>query len=152
MTQFLVEAGDGAIAVDLPGDDDTAGLPRYAELVVDAIGERSDVVRVAGSLGGFTAPIVCERVPVRELVLGRPRPNAPRLRTLSRKSFALPYEAALLAERPEFTTPVGPLGALRLTAASWRVLYASVPGERPAHGPDPIREQHEPVVELDKFR
>jgi len=66
---FLVEAGHEAIAVDLPGDDDTAGLPRYTELVVDAIGSRSEVVLVAGSLGGFTAPLVCERVPVRELVL-----------------------------------------------------------------------------------
>jgi hypothetical protein len=65
----LVEAGHEAIAVDLPGDDETAGLSRYAELVVDAIGSRSEVVLVAGSLGGFTAPIVCERVPVRELVL-----------------------------------------------------------------------------------
>ena len=37
--------------------------------MVDAIGSRSDVVLVAGSLGGFTAPLVCERVPVRELVL-----------------------------------------------------------------------------------
>jgi hypothetical protein len=65
----LVEAGHEAIAVDLPGDDETAGLPRYTELVVDAIGARSDVVLAAGSLGGFTAPLVCERVPVRELVL-----------------------------------------------------------------------------------
>lgn len=69
MTRFLVEAGNEAIAVDLPGDDVTAGLPRYTELVVEAIGARSDVVLVAGSLGGFTAPLVCERVPVRELVL-----------------------------------------------------------------------------------
>jgi Alpha/beta hydrolase family len=66
---LLVEAGHGAIAVDLPGDDETAGLPRYTELVVDAIGGRSEVILVAGSLGGFTAPLVCERVPVRELVL-----------------------------------------------------------------------------------
>ena len=69
VTPFLVEAGHEAIAVDLPGDDETAGLPRYTELVVDAIGSRSDVVLVAGSLGGFTAPLVCERVSVRELVL-----------------------------------------------------------------------------------
>lgn len=69
VTRFLVEAGYEAIAVDLPGDDETAGLPRYTELVVDAIGSRSEVVLVAGSLGGFTAPIVCERVPVSELVL-----------------------------------------------------------------------------------
>ena len=69
VTRLLVEAGHEAIAVDLPGDDVRAGLERYTQLVVDAIGARSDVVVVAGSLGGFTAPLVCERVPVRELVL-----------------------------------------------------------------------------------
>ena len=69
VTPLLVEAGHEAIAVDLPGDDETAGLRRYTELVVDAIGARSEVVLVAGSLGGFTAPLVCERVPVHELVL-----------------------------------------------------------------------------------
>ena len=69
MSRFLVEAGHEAVAVDLPGDDETAGLRRYTELVVEAIASRSEVVLVAGSLGGFTAPLVCERVPVRELVL-----------------------------------------------------------------------------------
>ena len=69
VTPFLVEAGHEAIAVDLPGEDATAGLPRYTELVLDAIGARPDVILVAGSLGGFTAPLVCERVAVGELVL-----------------------------------------------------------------------------------
>lgn len=69
VTPLLVEAGHEAIAVDLPGDDETAGLRRYTELVVEAIGARSEAVLVAGSLGGFTAPLVCERAPVRELVL-----------------------------------------------------------------------------------
>jgi pimeloyl-ACP methyl ester carboxylesterase len=69
VTEFLVEAGHDAIAVELPGDDETVGLPRYTEIVVNAIGSHADVVLVAGSLGGFTAPLVCERVPVRELVL-----------------------------------------------------------------------------------
>ncbi|CUR55301.1 conserved hypothetical protein [metagenome] len=69
VTPHLVGAGHEVVAVDLPGDDETAGLPRYTELVVDAIGSRSEVVLVAGSLGGFTAPLVCERVPVRALVL-----------------------------------------------------------------------------------
>ena len=69
MTPLLIEAGHEVIAVDLPGEDQTAGLPEYTELVVDAIGSRRDVVLVAGSLGGFTAPLVCERVPVGELVL-----------------------------------------------------------------------------------
>lgn len=78
VTPWLVEAGHDAVAVDLPGDDDTAGLPRYTELVVDAVGSRANVVLVAGSLGGFTAPLVCERVPVHELVLVNamiPRPG-----------------------------------------------------------------------------
>jgi pimeloyl-ACP methyl ester carboxylesterase len=69
VTPLLIEAGHEAIAVDLPGDDETADLARYAEIVVDAIGPRVDVVLVAGSFGGFTAPLVCERVPVREMVL-----------------------------------------------------------------------------------
>jgi pimeloyl-ACP methyl ester carboxylesterase len=69
VTALLAEAGHETIAVDLPGDDETAGLTRYADLVVDAIGARPDVVLVAGSLGGFTAPLVCERVLVGELVL-----------------------------------------------------------------------------------
>ena len=69
VTGLVREAGHEAIAVDLPGDDETAGLPRYTELVVDAIGSRSQVALVAGSLGGFTAPLVCDRAAVRALVL-----------------------------------------------------------------------------------
>ena len=69
LTPLLVDAGHDTIAVELPGHDPTAGLPRYTELVVDAISSQTDIVLVAGSLGGFTAPLVCERVAVRELVL-----------------------------------------------------------------------------------
>jgi Alpha/beta hydrolase family len=66
---LLREAGHEALAVDLPGDDEAAGLPEYTRLVVSAIGDRSDVVLVAQSLGGFTAPLVAAAVPVRALVL-----------------------------------------------------------------------------------
>ena len=66
---LLQQAGHEAIAVDLPGDDEQAGLPEYAGQVVSAIGDRSDVVLVAQSLGGFTAPLVAAQVPVRALVL-----------------------------------------------------------------------------------
>lgn len=65
----LQEAGHEAIAVDLPGDDESAGLPEYARVVVDACSGRDDVVLVAQSLGGFTAPLVAARVPVRAIVL-----------------------------------------------------------------------------------
>jgi pimeloyl-ACP methyl ester carboxylesterase len=65
----LRERGHEVVAVDLPCDDDAAGLAEYADVVVDAIGDRTDLVMVAQSMAGFTAPLVCERVPVRLLVL-----------------------------------------------------------------------------------
>ena len=65
---LLEAAGHRAIAVDLPGADETAGLAEYAELAAEAVRGASDVVVVAQSLGGFTAPLVCERVEVKGLV------------------------------------------------------------------------------------
>jgi pimeloyl-ACP methyl ester carboxylesterase len=61
-------AGHEPIAVELPGDDRRAGLEAYAGIVVRAIAERSDIVLVAQSLAGFTAPLVCARAPVRKVV------------------------------------------------------------------------------------
>jgi pimeloyl-ACP methyl ester carboxylesterase len=66
---LLQYAGHEAIAVDLPGNDEHAGLDDYAELVVRAVGERDRVILVAQSLGGFTAPLVCARRAVNMLVL-----------------------------------------------------------------------------------
>ncbi len=66
---LLRRAGHEAVAVDLPGDDESAGLTEYTNLVLEAIGEREDVVLVAQSLGAFTAPLVCHRTAVRELIL-----------------------------------------------------------------------------------
>jgi pimeloyl-ACP methyl ester carboxylesterase len=57
------------IAPDLPCDDDSAGLKQYTDVVVKAIGFFTDIVVVAQSLGGFTAPLVCERVPAELLIL-----------------------------------------------------------------------------------
>ena len=66
----LLEArGHQAMAVDLPGPDPAAGLPEYTEIVLAAIGDGSDHVIVAQSLGAFTAPVVCARAPARLLVL-----------------------------------------------------------------------------------
>jgi pimeloyl-ACP methyl ester carboxylesterase len=78
----LVEAelrarGHDTVAPDLPCEDDTAGLPEYADAVVNAIGDRIDLAVVAQSLGGFTAPLVCDRVPVDLLVLIAPMIPAP---------------------------------------------------------------------------
>src|ERR1700760_4737240 len=66
---LLEAAGHQAIAVDLPGPDPAAGLPEYTDIAVAAAQGRDDVVLVAGSLGGFTAPLAAERIPLRALVL-----------------------------------------------------------------------------------
>lgn len=65
---LLERAGGEAIAVDLPADDSSKGLDDYADIVIQAIGPRSNVVVVAQSLGGFTAPLVCGSEAVRGLI------------------------------------------------------------------------------------
>ncbi|MFY1697468.1 MULTISPECIES: alpha/beta hydrolase [unclassified Solwaraspora] len=65
----LRRRGHEAVPVDLPCEDDGAGWAEYADAVVTAIGGRTDVVLVAHSLAGFTAPLVADRLPVRLLVL-----------------------------------------------------------------------------------
>jgi len=58
-----------AVAMDLPIEDEAAGLWEYADAVVAAVGDRTGLVVVAHSFGGFTAPLVCARLPVELLVL-----------------------------------------------------------------------------------
>jgi len=70
----LVEAplrarGHDTVAPDLPVEDDRAGLSEYATTIVEAIGDRSDVVVVAQSFGGYVAPIAAERIDARLIVL-----------------------------------------------------------------------------------
>ena len=65
----LQQQGHDAVAVNLPAGDDSAGLAEYADAVVDAVRDRRDLILVAQSLAGFTAPLVCERLPVDVLIL-----------------------------------------------------------------------------------
>jgi pimeloyl-ACP methyl ester carboxylesterase len=74
----LKSRGHRAVPVELPAADESSGLAAYADTVVAAIGDRSPVVLVAQSMGGLTAPLVCDRVPVALLVLVNamvPRPG-----------------------------------------------------------------------------
>ncbi|WP_315654375.1 alpha/beta fold hydrolase [Amycolatopsis sp. PS_44_ISF1] len=72
----LVEAelrrrGHQVVAPDLPIGEPTARLGDFADAVVAAVGERSgddDLVVAAHSYGGFTAPLVAERLNARLLV------------------------------------------------------------------------------------
>ncbi|MFD4476576.1 alpha/beta fold hydrolase [Streptomyces sp. NPDC058471] len=70
----LVEAelrarGHDVVAPDLPGDDDSLTLDDYADAVVEAVGDRHDLVVVGQSFGAFTAPLVAARRRVEELIL-----------------------------------------------------------------------------------
>ncbi len=67
----LAALGHDVFAVDLPCDDDRS-LSEYADCVVDAAaaaGAGGEVIVVAQSLGGFTAPLVCDRLDVSLIVL-----------------------------------------------------------------------------------
>jgi pimeloyl-ACP methyl ester carboxylesterase len=68
---LLEAAGHEAVPVDLPGDDESAGLPEYADLVLDVARGHLDVVLVGQSLGAFTVPLVA-----RDLVDGGTPPDA----------------------------------------------------------------------------
>jgi len=65
----LKARGHDVLAPDLPCDDDSAGLAEYTKAVVDSIGTRRDLVLVAQSLAGFTAPLVCQWTAVEPLIL-----------------------------------------------------------------------------------
>jgi pimeloyl-ACP methyl ester carboxylesterase len=65
----LREHGHDAVAIDLPCDDPDAGLDGCADTIVEALaGVDGDVVLVAHSLGGLTAPRVAARRPLQAVV------------------------------------------------------------------------------------
>lgn len=65
----LCARGHEVVAMDLPCEDESAGLAEYADAAARAIGGPGPVTVVAQSLGGFTAPLLCTRVPVELIVL-----------------------------------------------------------------------------------
>jgi pimeloyl-ACP methyl ester carboxylesterase len=68
----LTARGHDVVVPELPIEDSTAGFAQFTETIVDAIGDRRDLVVVGHSYGGFTAPLVAGRLPVRLLVLLTP--------------------------------------------------------------------------------
>jgi pimeloyl-ACP methyl ester carboxylesterase len=60
--------GHDVVAPDLPCEDESAGLEDYADTVVDAVGGRPGVVVVGQSFGGFTAPLVADRLDADQLI------------------------------------------------------------------------------------
>jgi pimeloyl-ACP methyl ester carboxylesterase len=69
VTPRLTALGHDVVAPDLPCEDDDAGIEEYANVVVEAIGSREDLILVAQSMGSFTAGLVAARLPVHLVVL-----------------------------------------------------------------------------------
>ncbi len=66
---LLETAGHRAVPVDLPASDPEAGLDAYVAAALHAVGPPEGRVVVVGqSLGGFTAPVVAERLGAAMLV------------------------------------------------------------------------------------
>lgn len=61
--------GHEVVAPDLPADDESATLTDYADVVVDAVGDREDLIVAGQSFGAFTAPLVADRLAADALVL-----------------------------------------------------------------------------------
>jgi pimeloyl-ACP methyl ester carboxylesterase len=73
----LEQGGHAVVAVDLPNWAG-ARLTDQADAIVAAAGDADRVVLVAQSMGGFSAPLCCDRLPVAWLVLVNamiPRPG-----------------------------------------------------------------------------
>ncbi len=67
---ILHARGQRTVAVDLPVDDPGAGWDDYVDVVADTVGaDLRPLVVVGHSLGGFTAPLVAERLDAELIVL-----------------------------------------------------------------------------------
>lgn len=62
VSPLLEASGHGVVAVDLPIEDVDAGLEDYTRAVTEAVGDARHTIVVGHSLGGFTAPLVCEEL------------------------------------------------------------------------------------------
>ena len=101
VTPRLEALAHDVVAVDLPCDDDAAELEDYANVVVEAAGDRDALIVVAQSLGGFTAPLVCDRLPVALIVLvaamvPRPGESAGEWWTNTGHRFPDPFDPAVI--------------------------------------------------------
>lgn len=65
----FAQRGHDVISVELPSDDESAGLADYTHTVVEAVGGRTDLVLVAQSMGGFIAPLVQQRRSASSIIL-----------------------------------------------------------------------------------
>lgn len=66
---LLAAKGHRAVPVELPSGDPAAGVAEYADAAAAQVDDASDLVVVGQSMGGFTAPVVAQRLGARLIVL-----------------------------------------------------------------------------------
>ena len=74
---LLRDHGHEVVAPDLPYADPSAGQAAFADVVVDAVGDRAPVVLVAQSMGAYAATMACDRIDPELIVLVAPMIPAP---------------------------------------------------------------------------
>lgn len=65
----LAGRGHDVVVPELPIEDASAGFAQHSAAVAEAVGDRTDLVVVGHSYGGFTAPLAAAALPARLLVL-----------------------------------------------------------------------------------
>ena len=71
MKPLIQEAGFHSVAVSLPNWPG-ATFADHADAIVAAAGAPDDVTLVAQSMGAFSAPLTCDRLPVSNLCCSTP--------------------------------------------------------------------------------
>jgi pimeloyl-ACP methyl ester carboxylesterase len=128
LVEALRERGHRSVAPDLPCDDPQAGLAEYTDAALAALAaagvadDDTDVVVVGHSLGGFTAPLVAQRRPVRGLVL---LCTAPIVDASTGEELRARMVTPEYAATPRFTDEAG--RQLFAPADARRIFYHDVP-------------------------
>ncbi len=104
----LRERGHDVVTMDLPADDPDAGLDAYVATVLEAIGDKQDLVVVGQSLGGFTAGQIPKHRKVDELVYLNamiPRPGETGMEWWANTGHAVEFGDDLVAIFLQLTPP-----------------------------------------------
>jgi pimeloyl-ACP methyl ester carboxylesterase len=136
----LQHAGHNAIAVDLPIEDETAGVAQYAQLAAAAAqGVDGPVIVVGHSLGGLTIPLIPALRPVSRLVFvcaAYPEPGRSHFEALAAEPSAIVGEMS----RAHLDDPA-PTSHLSTPDMARSAFYHDVPGELQAWAIRRLRRQ-----------
>ena len=149
---LLEAAGHRAVAVELPASDPEAGLDAYVAAALAAVGTpEGDAVVVGQSLGGFTAPVVAERLGAAGLIFVAamiPKPGETAGDWWTTSGFRDVWGDQEMDDMEHFFHDLPPAVLDEVLERgepeqTGRVMAGPVPADRPAAHPDPRDRRHE---------